>query len=125
MKSIILYLWQLPQNILAIILGIFWKEEKSLMYKGVKVIVNSKFPGGISLGNYVFVHRFPSKPESWNTVKHEWGHTRQSRIFGPLYLLIIGLPSILWAATWSPKSECSYYSFWTEKWADKLGGVDR
>lgn len=56
---------------------------------------------------------------------HEWGHTRQSLYLGPLYLLIIGLPSIIWAMIHTPNSKKSYYFFYTERWADKLGGIPK
>lgn len=43
-----------------------------------------------------------------------------------LYLIVIGLPSLLWA--WLGDSIApgkSYYWFYTERWADRLGGVKR
>lgn len=81
--------------------------------------------GGISLGKYIFVNRWSLK----NTCDHEWGHTRQSRYLGPLYLLVIGLPSICWAGFIYGKivkrTTNGYYKLYCEKWADKLGGVKR
>lgn len=62
------------------------------------------------------------------TIHHEYGHTRQSLYLGWLYLLIIGLPSITWAwlhSSFKCFSTVSYYDFYTEKWADWLGGVKR
>ena len=56
------------------------------------------------------------------------GHARQSRMLGWLYLLVIGLPSIVWAALYGwliPRCENGYYKFYTEKWADKLAGINR
>ena len=58
-------------------------------------------------------------------VRHEYGHCRQSRILGPFYLLVIGLPSLLWALWWTPGRSVGYYSFYTERLADRLGGVKR
>ena len=66
-------------------------------------------------------------------MKHEYGHTIQSRILGPFYLIIIGLPSLIGNIydqiahkNWSLKDSCIwYYNQPWEKWADKLGGVDR
>ena len=57
---------------------------------------------------------------------HEYGHTIQSLILGPLYLLLIGIPSTLWG--FSPRlnkkrkdNQISYFTFFTEKWANDLG----
>ena len=67
------------------------------------------------------------------TIKHEYGHQLQSYILGPLFLLVIGLPSGLWC--WfiqdlinkkrkkKNKPELDYYWFYTESWANKLGKV--
>ena len=63
-----------------------------------------------------------------NTKNHEYGHTIQSNFLGPLFLIIIGLPSIIWAGCFDRyrrKHNISYYQFYTEKWADALGGVKR
>ena len=94
MKELLLYLWQLPQNLLGELLVLIYRPEGSYDYDG-------------------------------NTEKHEWGHTRQSRMLGPLYLIVIGLPSLLWAAWWNPGRKAGYFDFYTEKWADRLGGIER
>ena len=53
MKEIFLYLWQLPQNLLGLILLAIYRPEKMLkQYNGVYVYFSSKFPSGISLGKY-------------------------------------------------------------------------
>lgn len=92
-------------------------------FRGVAVVVSERFRGGISLGNTIVVRRpYSAIPNTW---AHEYGHTRQSLYLGPLYLFVVGLPSLLWAAFWNPGMKASYYSFYTEKWADKLGGVVR
>ena len=74
----------------------------------------------MTLGNYIFI----SPRATENTIKHEYGHTRQSLYLGPLYLIIIGIPSILWAMTHRTIApDKSYKWFYTEAWADKLGDV--
>ena len=85
---------------------------------------SSKMRGGISLGQYIIVND-KYKDYKGDTEKHEYGHYLQSRYLGPLYLLVIGLPSLLWAAWWNERRGVSYYSFYTEKWADRLGKVKR
>lgn len=125
--NVLLYLWQLPQNIVGAILTLFYKTEKTLEYREKTIRVNSDFPGGISLGDYIFVYKYPYDTPSWRFTKHEYGHSLQSLILGPFYLLVIGLPSLIWAWVYKYDSNdpLKYYKFYTEKWADKLGGVVR
>lgn len=123
MKDILLYLWQLPQNLVGLLLRVIYKGTDSA-YESAKVRRSTKMLGGISLGRYVIVGRWASR----KTVMHEYGHCRQSLYLGPLYLLIIGLPSIIWAGLYGraiPRTENGYYRFYTERWADKLGEVKR
>ena len=60
-------------------------------------------------------------------LRHEYGHSIQSMILGPFYLLLVGIPSIFWCRipaagrSWRT-GEKSYYSFITERSADRLGG---
>jgi hypothetical protein len=57
---------------------------------------------GISLGHYVFGDGIALNPndhsqgdKGLDLLAHEFGHTYQSRIMGPLYLFRVGLPSII------------------------------
>lgn len=122
--SILLYIWQLPQNLVGLIVSLFYKADFKIPYGDKIVKVCKGFPGGISLGNTVIINKYPIS-DGWKTLKHEYGHTKQSLYLGPLYLIIVGLPSLLWAAIHKDSWKCSYYSFYTEKWADKLGNVTR
>ena len=60
---------------------------------------------------------------------HEYGHSVQSRWFGPLYLLVVGLPSVsrvfysVYFHRRTGRSWNGYYSGWPEDHADRLGGV--
>lgn len=136
LKQIALYIWQLPQNILGLLLIVIYKpSRKHVLDNGVEIHYSSKMLGGISLGKYAIVHTIHYRQvleESIkrDTVRHEAiGHTKQSRMFGPLYLPIIGLCSICWAGLYGtklfPTTPNGYYKFWTEKWADELAGVER
>lgn len=131
MIYILLFTWCLPQTLLAYIIRAFVKPE-SIQKEGIVVVyrVNWK-TGSLSLSNKVFLCK--SHWENKRVLMHEIGHYKQSLILGWLFLLVIGLPSIMWA-WWGHdaynnlrekkgKSKVSYYEFYTEKWADKLGGV--
>lgn len=137
-KNILLYVWQLPQNLLGLLLTIIYRPEKKLISSNGNIACFSKtMSGGISLGKYSiisnsYITRCKSDEDILNldVTKHEaLGHGTQSRYLGPLYLLVIGLPSIVWASIYPskrfPYTKNGYYKFYTEKWADKLGGVIR
>lgn len=125
--NILAFIWQLPQNVVGYILKFFYKDNYTLRYKDKTIHVCKTFPGGISLGDIVIIKKYPHDTKSWNVVKHEWGHTRQSLYLGPFYLLVIGLPSAIWALCYKydPDNPNGYYKFYTERWADKLGNVER
>lgn len=147
MKNIInalLYIWQLPQNILGLILLLFYKYEDNVVTakNGNKIYFSKYMTGGISLGKYSIINSYYAGYKSktkpllttkeilkLDVVKHEaLGHGTQSRYLGPFYLLVIGLPGIIWAWIYGkiiPYTKNGYYVFYTEKWADKLGGVIR
>lgn len=115
MKRFISYLYQLPQHLIALLLRLIYKGNDS-EYNGCIVRRSVYLRGGISLGKYIIVNQWFKEID----IKHEYGHSIQSRYLGWLYLIVIGLPSLLWAMFYRGKN---YYSFFTEKWADKLGGV--
>jgi hypothetical protein len=78
------------------------------------------FMGGVSLGRYVFTNM----QDGMISYRHEFGHSIQSLILGPLYLIIIGIPSSLLAYNISDALNKRYYWFYTEKWADSIAGIN-
>ena len=131
MKQILLYIWQLPQHVLGLLLIAFYRPEvMHIMENGNRIYFATRMKGGISLGKYSIVnvgHYRHDINESLkrDTVRHEAiGHARQSLYLGWLYLVVIGLPSIVHAALCKCKNH-SYYDMWFEKWADRLGEVKR
>lgn len=139
-KEIILWIWQMPQNLLGLILLLVYKPDLKCTASNGNIVYFSKYmPGGISLGKYSIIDKdyytYTAKCDMEKTMeldvtKHEaLGHGTQSRILGPLYLPVVGLQSIIWAWIYPsrryPYTKNGYYKFWTEKWADKLAGVVR
>lgn len=127
-KTLFFTLWMLPQNIIALIYLFFVNKTKIYNVtnqKGLPIFMVRKSGGGgsISLGNFVFISRY-----AWpNTEAHELGHTVQSMILGPLYLILVVLPSICWTGLKRNGffKKTSYYKFYTEKWANKIAGIAR
>lgn len=118
-KFIILFLWQLPQNLIALLIYPFLGKKKKIRYENYTYIYEcSKMNGGISLGNFIFLSKKSAKKEP--VILHELGHVKQSHILGWLYVLIIGAPSLLNAIIGF--TDC-YYEWYTESWANKLSGV--
>ena len=127
-------IWQFPQHIIAyVIILINCKSIKLMVSKdGIShYLVDHLFDSAISLGNYIFLDSDGNF--SYKTIKHEFGHQKQSLMLGPLYLIVIGLPSIMgnilnrikykyFRRHYDPDF---YYKQPWEAWADKLGGVVR
>jgi hypothetical protein len=122
MKKLLWIIWQLPQSILAMLCTLFLSITFRDNTSGRMVCyVSNKI--GVSFGEYIFLYKGLDE----KSLKHELGHSKQSRIFGPLYLLLVGLPSVAnnLIARVSKKWAENYYKRYPEKWADSLGGVIR
>ncbi|KPK16842.1 MAG: hypothetical protein AMJ62_03560 [Myxococcales bacterium SG8_38] len=127
--------WEAPQTALGAAMLAAEAARKRIVKIEVedgRLVVESKGTG-ISLGHVVFWSRESSR---WHDLDmrnraHELGHTKQSRVLGWLYLPVVGLPSISRAAyallyrELTGKQWTRYYDGYPEKWADRLGGVNR
>ena len=121
------WVWQLPQNIIGSCYYIIIRKDITETIKpdnaGYSLYLK-KTKGGISLGKYVFAHAYSYDLEF--VMKHEVGHNIQSRMLGPLYIIIIGIPSFLWAMMHKKLfHNKDYYWFYTERWANKLAGIEQ
>lgn len=120
-KDSLMWLWQFPQNLLAICIeGILCEAAyREGIVRGNTMIYNYVLPT-MSLGSYIFVNIMSTDI----AVKHSHGHSKQSRILGPLYLIVIGIPSLLHFIVYSICGRMglswNYYKFYTELWANKL-----
>ena len=134
---VLLWVWQLPQHLLGLLLIKMLKAEERASEGIVWYYFEQRgwFSGsisGMSLGMYIII---PQRNDYSFTVPHEGGHSRQSEFLGPLYLIIVGIYSAVFCNLWDRwfhKSWCNYdrvYWYyktrWTERWADKLGVIDR
>ncbi len=140
MKSVLYCICQCTWGFLQTLLGflnfIIHIRDKHYIYHGA-IITEWKDKSSVSLGMFVFV---TSEPYFYDKLKdeytmedlsqrllvHEYGHTIQSLILGPLYLIVMGIPSTLWGFLphlnkKRKEKGLSYFSFFTEKWANYLG----
>lgn len=128
--------WCFPQTFLGLLLFAIFKgliDRKAEVKEGpgfTIVIKSKKYPGGISLGLFIFVcdyGRGEEDPAQQRMLWHEYGHTIQGFMSGWWYLLGTGVPSMgmnLLRKIGLFKNT-DYYDFYIEKWADDLGNVER
>lgn len=124
MRKLLIF-WELPQFILALILLIIFKKRifKTEKYIDANIYFVMGFPGGISLSYLIFLNELDLN--NLRAIKHEYGHTIQSKYLGWFYLIIVGLPSIIRAKIWNTYKleDKKYYKGFPENWADRLGVV--
>lgn len=98
--------WGILQSLLGLINFFLHIRDRHYFYHGA-VITEWNDKSSVSLGMFVFVTKEPyfydklkveyTKDELLKRLLvHEYGHTVQSLILGPLYLIVIGMPSTLW-----------------------------
>lgn len=132
--QVLLFLWELPQNLAGVIvlLAVMLKKRvKHIEFDRNRCFIQSDV--GVSLGWFVF---WTLGRESGSFAlpaynrEHEFGHSIQSRLLGPLYLPVVGVPSALralYARRYRKKRKSAwtrYYLGFPENWADTLGNVD-
>lgn len=81
--------------------------------------VSNKKRSGLSLGSYINGWNLSADPSSDDVFAHEYGHTIQSKILGPLYLPLVGPPSLLGCGLdkWNLND---HDREWYEVWANQL-----
>lgn len=123
-EKLLRWVWKFPQSFVALCLeGVICSYS---IQKGIDsriFIINTLLPSSISLGDFIFIR--PHSSEKF--IKHKLGHSKQSDILGPLYLIIIGIPSLLNNISLhlcrKVGIKWDYYKFYTERWANRLAGI--
>lgn len=128
--------WELPQTILGAAAYALFRGLGRITRTEIedgRVVSEIEGDGAVSLGYFVFFSRHDGAwvPVGTENRRHEMGHARQSRMLGPLYLGVVGVPSVmrvLYARRFRERTGrrwAHYYDGFPENWADRLGGVDR
>ena len=130
---VLLFIWELPQNLLGLFVFAIMKRRRQIIrVEREKYRWFIETPRtGVSLGLFVFWtasgNRFMYLINDCRM--HEYGHARQSARIGPLYLLLIGIPSLSrvfyrwWFFKRHKQNWLHYYDGYPENRADNLGGV--
>lgn len=128
--------WGGIQTLFGCILFCLYYKKEHVFYHGA-IVTHWDLYSGLSLGPFIFIHKEPGVAYRYRTLYssqdmyrrllvHEYGHCIQSILLGPLYLILIGIPSFVWANVpyFSKRRhtlQISYYRFYTERWANYLG----
>lgn len=131
--------WELPQTAIGYLIA-QWRVASGRV-KHIETLDGVTFvagrhrephtTAGMSLGCFVQMwlpRRAGENCERWawhggnEMVRHEYGHTVDSQLWGWLYLPVIGLPSLVsQALDLNPKASHRHDDFWVERRADRLG----
>ena len=124
--------WGNMQTVAGLVLYLIYIKSPHTYYRGV---VKTAWPknSGLSMGFFIFT---PSEETDGNkdermdycnqVMVHEYGHTFQALLLGPLYPFVIGIPSLSWAnipyfRKLREKKHILYTWLFCEKWASDWG----
>ncbi len=125
MKTFLFHLWQwiwgLPQNLLGAIIYFVHRKCPRGRYRGC-IVTHWDNGGSMGLGMFLFIGR-NAGPQVF---VHEFGHSIQSMLLGPLFLPVMGIPSFIWCnlpvcRRLRKTKGVSYYAFYPESTANRLG----
>lgn len=121
--------WGLPQTLLGAATFLAHAKRPHFLYHGA-VVTTWESRKALSLGPFIFLEG-PDDPTiaafgvDQKLLAHEYGHTVQSLVLGPLYLPVVGLPSALWLnvpafSRLRQRKRIPYYNLYTERSANYL-----
>lgn len=134
-RAALLFAWELPQNLLGAA-NLFAQRRagnvRDVRRERGRTMIELVGDGAVSLGQFVFFGTRDNRyvPVGHENRNHEYGHSIQSRALGPLYLPLVGVPSVARVVyamayrTVTGERWSGYYEGWPERSADRLGGVD-
>ena len=97
------FTWGLPVNLFGgIVYLIFFRKCRHERFKNAFITYIPGNWGGLSLGLFIFIAEGKSDGWTRNTRIHEYGHTIQCLLLGPLYWFVIGIPSAVWCKVGEP-----------------------
>lgn len=133
LRAILFYFWQftfaIVQNLIGLAVFAFYKSrgaKSEIYHNAVVTYIERKNFGGVSLGIFIFINKNSSGGKLHDMKIHEYGHTVQSMILGPLWLVAVALPSAVWCnlpafVRLREKKKISYYKCYCEGWSNLCG----
>lgn len=116
------FTWEFPQTfvgwLFTFLRALVGKTELVKTFGGITYAIgpSKDYGKGVSLGTFIDVwatdwmrEEREGRITDSHLLRHEFGHTFDSQRFGPIYLLVIGLPSLV-----SALGKGEHELFWTE-----------
>ena len=133
LTTLVQWTWGIVQNAVGLLLLLVFVRNQHFFFR-TSVVTCWKIPYSAGYGMFIFLndtnldtYRDPlSDKMTYDTLVHEYGHTLQSLMLGPLFFPIIAIPSLIWASLpyfqrLRNRKGISYYWLYCEKWANRLG----
>lgn len=98
----------------------FWRTNVEYYHGATLVNRNGHRNGwGVTLGAYINGYNLEADPQKERTFAHEYGHTKQSKVLGPLYLSLVGIPSIVGSIS-DDIGLSDHHREWYEVWSNQM-----
>ena len=124
--------WGILQNLIGFAIFLANRNKKHYMFRS-NIVTEWNKSHSMGCGMFIFLSNTRRHYDNvideklrYDTLVHEYGHTVQSLLLGPLFLPVIAIPSETWAF-FKPLRKCrnenhiSYYWLYCEKWANSIG----
>ena len=137
MQFVSRFSWEFPQTTVgeffSLASNVFGDVDVVKHYRGATYVVREEAnkSKGVTLGSFINIwdkHSLPRNAEgklsfgddvvgdnSRYMYMHEYGHYLQSQIFGPVWLLSHGIPSLVSAMKSSHNDDYNHNEYWTER----------
>lgn len=117
------FTWGLTVNLAGLFLFLCCFRGRREVFQNSIVTYLPGNRGGLSLGIFIFLSIHDAQ-ESRRLRVHEYGHTIQCLFLGPLYWVIVVIPSAIWYhlfAGYRKKHRIPYDALYCERWATAWG----
>lgn len=117
------FTWGLPVNLAGLLLFLCCRGSRHEKFHNSVVTCLPGDFGGLSLGVFIFLG-VQNADERRRLCVHEYGHTIQCLFLGPLYWILVVLPSAVWYHLFSgyrKRRQIPYDALYCERWATAWG----
>ena len=118
------FTWGLTVNLAGLLVFLFCRSRfHSKKFCNTIVTCLPGNRGGLSLGIFIFLSVCDTR-EVDRICAHEYGHTIQCLLLGPLYWIVVAIPSVIWYlffAGYRKKRGIPYDTLFCERWATAWG----